>query len=239
MNNSLERARLSLNPLKKKVDVYEDGKLHKITIKREGVGIIKPEQGVFAQYLFRASDKWQKYSVLINAPLDENLNPIFSNTEKLTLRVDSGCETGQLFGDRTCDCKEQLHSTMKEVQERGEGMIVHIPRQDGRGQGLAFKLATLLLQHESGVDTVVAAESLTHGDIDVRSYRGVIAILKFLNISPSTKISLATNNPKKMKIFGENGYQLDQIIPVVIPPTELTEQHLRAKQEKLGHQNLV
>ncbi|TAK58607.1 hypothetical protein EPO14_02075 [Patescibacteria group bacterium] len=239
MSESLERAKLSMRPIKRRVSVTEAGKVHNITVKREGVGIIKPEEGMFHQFLFRVSDKWQKYSVLINAELDQSLSPVFRNRDLLTIRIDSGCETGQVFGDRTCDCKDQLHKTMEDIQAKGEGMIVHIPQQDGRGKGLAFKLATLLLQHDLGLDTVDAAHSLTHGEIDVRSYRGVIAILKFFNIPTSTKIELATNNPKKMQVFAENGYTIHEVMPVVIQPTELTEPHLRAKQDKLGHLNLV
>ena len=51
--------------------------------------------------------------------------------------------------------------------------------------------------------------------------------------------ALATNNPEKARVFGENGYLISTFVPVVVPPTELTRNHLSAKQEKLGHVDLI
>jgi GTP cyclohydrolase II len=83
--------------------------------------------------------------------------PHFRDPEDLLVRTDSGCITGQVFHELSCDCRQQLHQAMTDVTRRGEGIIVHIPGQDGRGMGLDFKLATLHIQQRLGADTVQAA----------------------------------------------------------------------------------
>ncbi len=117
---------------------------------------------------------------------------------------------------------------------------MNIPHQDGRGMGISFKLATLWLQDTLGVDTVESASILAPGGvIDVRTYAGVVGILRFFGIPESSIINLASNNPKKAKVFEENGYKIGDFVPIVIEPTEHTQKHLKAKQDKLGHIKLV
>ena len=73
----------------------------------------------------------------------------------------------------------------------------------------------------------------------MRTYGGVIGILKFFGIPTTMKINLATNNVNKARVFDENGYSVEGYTPVVIPPTEHTSHHLYAKQEHLGHVGLI
>lgn len=231
----------SMEPFSKRLSVSENGSTRLITVTRRGLGIIQTSHGRFWQYDFSINDEWKKYSVIVAADLDSaTLNPVFDNKHPLILRIDSGCETGQVFGDITCECSEQLHLAMETIAENGEGLIVHIPRQDGRGKDLPFKLATLWLQDELGMDTVESANFLTHnGSIDIRTYSGVIGILKFFCICDGWSVNLATNNPKKADIFIENSYIIYGYTPVVIMPTRHTIRHLRAKEKYLGHQGLV
>jgi len=128
-------------------------------IVRKGMGPLQTDFGNFWHAQFNTGDKWGDYHALI-ATRDMNIRtgrPNFQNKEGLLVRTDSGCITGQVFHDITCDCRQQLHQAMMEVTTRGEGVIVHIPGQDGRGMGLDFKLATLHIQQRLGADTVQAA----------------------------------------------------------------------------------
>lgn len=235
----IQMAKLSLTPRMKRQRVREDGLVREYEVTRLGVGPITTPVGEFELISFELNDSWKKYSVIYKGALDDNLNPVLINPSELLLRIDSGCETGQLFLDRTCECREQLHKAMSEIEERGEGAVIHIPRQDGRGMGLPFKLATLRLQQELRVDTVQAAAMLEPiHDRDVRTYAGVIAVLQYMGIHTSTEICLATNNDKKTAVFAENGYSLVSH-RIVIEPTAYTLQHLTAKQEVLGHHGLV
>ena len=166
----------SMEPCQKRIAVIEDGVERFYAVERCGLGVLKTTYGNFWQFNFAIDDHWEKYSVLIKANINfETLNPIFNKEEGLVLRTDSGCETGQLFGDLTCECCEQLKLAMQKIAEVGEGMIINIPRQDGRGMGLTFKLATLWIQDELNVHTVESAGLLApDGVIDIRTYSGAL-----------------------------------------------------------------
>jgi GTP cyclohydrolase II len=77
------------------------------------------------------------------------------------------------------------------------------------------------------------------GPFDIRTYAGAICILKYFWVPYSRKINLATNNPRKANIFQENGYEIADYTPVLIEPNEHTAEHLKAKQQYLGHKDLV
>jgi GTP cyclohydrolase II len=238
IERSVEAARRSLVPKTKRFTVVELGVQVKLAITREGVGPLNTIHGVFHHFRFHIDDKWDAYSVLVMAQLDAEFRPQFQN-QYLRMRIDSGCETSQVFGDRTCECRQQLDLCLQKIAAIGEGMVVNIPQQDGRGFGLPFKLATLRVQADLGVDTIVASSLLDpDGSRDTRTYAGVIAILKFFDVPTSMPLYLISNNPKKMSLFAENGYTAE-LEPALVPPTELTRHHLLAKQTELGHVNLV
>lgn len=236
----IAQAKESMIPKGKQIAVTENGATRWFIVTRRGVGLIRTNYGDFYQFDFGIDDGWDKYSVIVNAEINGNLMPVFKRKDLLLIRVDSGCETGQMFGDRTCECREQLALALETIGDAGEGMVVNIPRQDGRGLGLPFKLATLQLQTLLKMNTVEAANAIApDGVIDMRTYGGVIGILKFFGIPTMMKINLATNNVHKARVFDENGYSVEGYTPVIIPPTEHTSHHLYAKQEHLGHVGLV
>lgn len=234
----LEIAEKLRTPKSRTFRVREDGAEQELTVTRLGAGPLETPYGEFWMVKFGINDAWQKYTALIkSSDFDlDRIEPVFSKKDSLMVRIDSGCETGQVFHDKTCDCREQLHHTMEAVAKEGEGIIVNIPSQDGRGQGIGFKLSTLFLQKSLGINTVEAAAVMAKQDsVDVRTYGGVIGVLKYLGINPGeSKINLATNNPDKIAIFTDNGYATDDR-PVHIPPTEYTAHHLAAKGAHLGH----
>lgn len=227
-----------LRPTSKKIKVLEMGKPVSLTVKRNGLGLIKTSFGAFWQYNFSLNDKWEKYSVLFKGGIDDRFQPVLSNNNIL-LRIDSGCETGQLFQDRTCECRQQLQRMMKRVSKNSEGFIIHIPHQDGRGQGSAFKLATTLLQEYCDLNTYEAAKLVAgRSKIDIRTYSGVVGILKFFGIKKNCGINLFTNNPHKMGVLSENGY-ITNLVSHKIQPDRYTYKHLKAKQDNMGHLCLV
>jgi 3,4-dihydroxy 2-butanone 4-phosphate synthase/GTP cyclohydrolase II len=237
----VEEARRSLTPRMERIEVVERGVARVIQVTRVGVGPLLTHAGPFHHFLFRIQDEWEDYSALVKADLDQKLNPVFQQDSPLLLRIDSGCETGQVFGDKTCECRDQLHKALETIEKNGEGVLVNIPHQDGRGLGLGFKLATLFVQEELGVGTVTASALLDPAGAtrDARTYGGVIAILRFFGVLKGREIALMSNNPKKLEIFEENGHGTPQFVEVQIEPTEHTRHHLLEKQEHLGHVNLV
>ncbi len=229
----LSRIKSGSKILSKSFTIRDNSKTKNILVSREGIGIIKTTYGNFWYFNFHISDKWKNYSVIVRAnKLDKNLNPVFKNKKTLILRIDSGCDTGQIFDDLTCDCKKQLQKAMNIIAKEKEGIIIRINGQDGRGMGLPFKLATLWIQEELEINTIEAAKLIGNKEqIEKRNYVGAISILKFFNISPKIIINLLTNNPKKTKSLLQNGFSKTNQIPFNITPTKNTRIHLEAKKD--------
>lgn len=206
-------------------------------VTKKGCGPLATKYGKFYQLVFKVNDEWGTYYAIAKSKFNnDSMLPFFNQDEPIFLRIDSGCTTGQLFHDKTCECREQLDHAMKKLAGEKQGLIIYIPNQDGRGKGIDFKLASLYLQERAGVNTVEAFTLLgknnTYRDIDCRDYDGVAAILKFLDVT--SKLLLGTNNPKKLAALVENGFEVENE-PIFIQPTEHTERHLEAKKCMLGH----
>ncbi len=152
-----------------------------------------------------------------------------SPDDEVLVRVHSECLTGDVFGSRRCDCGSQLHKAMAMIRKEGKGIILYM-RQEGRGIGLVNKLKAYTLQDE-GLDTVEANVKLGFKD-DLRDYGIGAQILVNLGV---TKMSLITNNPKKL--IGLEGYGLSVVdrVPIEIKPHEKNIKYLSAKKKKLGH----
>ncbi len=222
-------------------EINGQNKLLKLTVKLLSVGKIRlssSESDFLWLYHFIVNDEWLDYYVLARGKINSRTGlpqiPKNIKTKPIFFRIDSGCMPSMVFGDKTCECKEQLETTIKNLSKKDFGFIVHIPKQDGRGMGIDFKLSTLLYQEEYKTDNVIASENISDTkNIDRRNYEGVIAILKYFNLNFAL-IDIATNNPLKISVFINNGYKVNRS-SILVKPTALTKHHLLAKKNKLNH----
>ena len=145
------------------------------------------------------------------------------------VRVHSECVTGDVFGSRKCDCGAQLDRALELIAAQG-GVLVYLGGHEGRGIGLAEKIAAYALQ-EGGADTVEA--NVARGwDPDLREYGAAAAILRDLGVR---QVRLLTNNPDKVQALAGQGIGVDQVVPLVVGVTAQNIDCLRTKVAKMGH----
>ena len=151
------------------------------------------------------------------------------NKENVSVRLHSECLTGDVFGSKRCDCQDQLHRALREIEEKGEGLLIY-SRQEGRGIGILNKLKAYRLQDE-GYDTVEANHQLGFED-DLRDYAIAAQIIKDLGVK---SVSLKTNNPLKIKGLEQYGVNVASREEIEIEVNAYDKKYLKTKKEKMGH----
>jgi GTP cyclohydrolase II len=143
------------------------------------------------------------------------------------VRIHSECLTGDVFGSVRCDCGQQLHEALNQLNEEG-GYLIYL-RQEGRGIGLYGKLAAYALQ-DQGLDTFDANLRLGH-PADARAFAVAAQMLRALGLR---RLTLLTNNPLKIKDLRDAGLDVHarRTSTFVTPQNRA---YLRAKREKAGH----
>jgi len=192
----------------------------KLIVKEQEVNL-PTDYGNFRLHLYRSLVDDVHHLALVRGTI--------SATSPTLVRVHSECLTGDVFGSRRCDCGNQLHAALEQIDEAGSGVLVYM-RQEGRGIGLAAKIQAYKLQEE-GLDTVEANERLGFAG-DLREYGIGAQILVDIGVK---EIRLLTNNPKK--VIGLEGYGLNIVdqLPIKAPANQHNEKYLETKRLKLGH----
>ena len=117
------------------------------------------------------------------------------------------------------------------IRENG-GAVIYL-QQEGRGIGLANKVAAYALQ-DVGLDTVDANTHLGFPE-DARQYGVVPSILKDLGID---SIRLMTNNPRKIRRLRALGVDVTGTIPMVVPTANpYNRKYLQTKIDRMNHAN--
>lgn len=154
----------------------------------------------------------------------------WNEDDPVLVRVHSSCMTGDIFGSKRCDCGEQLHQALLQVEEEGRGVVLYM-NQEGRGIGLVNKLKAYKLQ-EKGLDTVEANEALGF-EPDARDYGVGAQILRSLGIS---KMRLMTNNPVKRVGLKSFGLEMVERVPIEVGAYPENVKYLKTKRDKMGHE---
>lgn len=177
--------------------------------------------GHFRLIPFRQKDNGLEHIALIKGDV--------TGSDPLLVRMHSSCATGDIFGSLRCECGEQLHLAMQNIEKEGRGALIYLS-QEGRGIGLMDKIRAYKLQ-ENGLDTVDANLHLGH-KADERDYGVGANILHSLGI---TKMRLMTNNP--VKRIGLEGYGLEvtEIVPLEVEPNDYNRRYMATKKTRMGH----
>jgi 3,4-dihydroxy 2-butanone 4-phosphate synthase/GTP cyclohydrolase II len=174
------------------------------------------ESGTWTMVLYAGQLENDLHVALIKGPREE-----LSEGAPL-VRVHSQCLTGDIFRSHRCDCGEQLARAMDAIAAEGRGVLLYM-RQEGRG--MAYNL------QDRGADTVTANEMLGFKP-DERDYGIGAQILFDLGIR---RMRLLTNNPSKRIGLESYGIQIEDRVPIEIPPRKENLRYLATKRDKLGH----
>lgn len=177
--------------------------------------------GHFHLIPFRQKDNGMEHIAIIKGDVADG--------EPVLVRVHSSCATGDIFGSLRCECGEQLHQALHNIEKEGRGALIYL-NQEGRGIGLMDKIAAYKLQ-EGGLDTVEANLHLGH-KADERDYGVGANILHQLGIK---KMRLMTNNPMKRIALEGYGLEITQNVPLEIEPNEYNKFYMHTKKERMGH----
>lgn len=153
----------------------------------------------------------------------------WNDDEPVLVRVHSSCVTGDIFGSMRCECGEQLHQSLINIEKEGKGVLVYL-NQEGRGIGLMAKASAYKLQEE-GMDTVDANLHLGY-KADERDYGVGAQILRNLGV---TKMRLMTNNPVKRIGLESYGLEVVENVPIEITPNKYNQFYMETKKNKMGH----
>lgn len=194
----------------------------------------------------------------------------------VVLRVQDACVTSEVFGSIKCDCASQLSFSLALLHTRAvvaasagadgdtiAGVVCYL-MQEGRGIGLAAKVAAYALQDGArALDTVDANRALGLPD-DARDYGVVVDILDDLGLRAGAgarealgagtatggggaaalptplletpQLLLLTNNPRKTERLQALGVDLGERLPCLLPPVgPLAASYLRTKATRMGH----
>lgn len=150
----------------------------------------------------------------------------------VTVRLHDACMTSELFGSVKCDCALQLRLAQRQLAA-SSGVLVYSP-QEGRGIGLAAKVAAYNLQARDGLDTVDANRALGLPD-EARNYDVVPCILRDLGVA---SIRLLTNNPFKVDSLRALGVEVDGNEECQVCDDELSDVcrfYLSTKAKRMNH----
>ena len=175
--------------------------------------------GNFNVYGFQEKQNGKEHLAVVSGEIDAR--------KRINVRIHSECLTGDVLGSLRCDCRAQLEAALRNISQFG-GIVLYL-RQEGRGIGLLNKLKAYALQ-EQGLDTVEANNRLGFED-DCRTYEAAAEMLRFFGI---TKVSLLTNNPKKVETLKASGIHVVRETHQVGQTTQNLF-YLKTKVQKSGH----
>jgi len=129
----------------------------------------------------------------------------------MLVRIQSACRTGEVFEATDCDCRWQLRESVRLITERGEGILIYMADQEGRGVGLFDKIRSFEFTRQ-GLSTFDAFTKLGL-PIDSRDYAPGCAVLHRLGVR---SVDLLTGNDAKVRAASAFGLSVNSVTPLSV-----------------------
>lgn len=154
-------------------------------------------------------------------------NP-FESTRPL-VRIHSECVFAEVLDSSLCDCADQLTMALQSLAASRAGILFYL-RVDGRGAGLAAKVAATRLEVE-GMDTWDSRVAIGVAP-EGRSFTAAGELLYLRGIRA---IALLTNNPEKARDLAAAGIDVDRRALFVEQAAPEVRSLYQTKAMKFGH----
>jgi len=190
-----------------------------VLVRHVGGAELPTSQGRFRVHAYREAVTGAEHLALVMGEIGDGA----------LVRVHSECRTGDALGSLRCDCRAQLEMALSVIAGEGRGVLVYLGGQEGRGIGLANKIAAYALQDE-GTDTYEANRLLGLPE-DARDYHAAAHILAHLGMA---RVRLLTNNVAKQRGLAGYGLEVVARVPLETGVTGENRRYLAAK-ASAGH----
>ncbi|WP_432511159.1 GTP cyclohydrolase II [Kineococcus sp. SYSU DK001] len=192
-----------------------------LPVTRVGEAVLPTTSGTFRAVAHRQADGVEHLALVAGE---------IGDGHDVLVRLHSECLTGDVLGSLRCDCGPQLHAALDAITAQGRGVVLYLRGQEGRGIGLAEKIAAYALQ-EAGRDTVEANLDLGL-PVDARDYTGAAAVLRDLGVRD---VELMTHNPVKVRALEAHGIPVLRRRDLPVAQTSDNLRYLRTKRDRMGH----
>lgn len=134
--------------------------------------------------------------------------------ENVLCRIHSSCVSAHVFNSVECECREEMESSQRLIEQAGKGIIVYL-EQEGKGNGHLALMASI--EHKkSGFSQSEAYEKVGF-EADARSFRPAAEILTELKVK---SIVLLTNNAGKAEDLRRASITVSDTQKMMIPASE-------------------
>lgn len=147
------------------------------------------------------------------------------------LRIESACLFGHVFHGIHCDCGDQWQKALERIIEEGHGMTIYSIDDDARGHGIKMHFELYVLRQYHGMDEEDIFEEKGK-EMDIRDYGPVVEILEEFSVD---SVKLMTNNPERIEVLEDNGFDVVERVPLQAEITKYNEQLLLDEKEWMGY----